>query len=344
MSQCDAGDLQKPRTDDRVLWDIARGRFGTQALLIAYELKLFPLLGEQPRTLAEVCAALQIARRPAEALLIMCVSLGLVHREAEQFSLTPVAEEYLLDSSPTYFGGFLDMQIANQAVGSLDPLKQAMRTNTSPFYGDAGLFTADPQHAARVRTFTRAMHSQSMGPALAWPDRLNLAQHRVMLDIGGGSGAHAIGATRRWPDLQAIVLDRASVCEVAAEYIARFGMASRIQAQVGDMWQDPFPPADLHFYSAVYHDWSPEKCRFLTQKSVASLVRGGRIIIHEMLYNDEKTGPVAAAADAMAMLLHTEGQPWSGRELAAMLAEVGVTDIEVRATFGYWSIVTGRKP
>jgi hypothetical protein len=105
-----------------------------------------------------------------------------------------------------------------------------------------------------------------------------------------------------------------------------------------------FPPADLHFYSWIYHDWPHEKGQVLTHKSFASLESGGRILIHEMLCNDEKSGPLSAAADSIAMLLFTEGQQYSGRELSAMLVEGGFIDVEVRPTFGYWSIVTGRKP
>jgi hypothetical protein len=33
-----------------------------------------------------------------------------------------------------------------------------------------------------------------------------------------------------------------------------------------------------------------------------------------------------------------------GPELSAVLTEAGFTDIDVQPTFGYWSIVTGRKP
>jgi hypothetical protein len=69
---------------------------------------------------------------------------------------------------------------------------------------------------------------------------------------------------------------------------------------------------------------------------------GGRIIIHEMLYSDENTGPLAAVASSLATLLFTEGQKL-GKELSVMLTEGGFTDIEVKPTFGYWSIVTGRK-
>jgi len=63
-----------------------------------------------------------------------------------------------------------------------------------------------------------------------------------------------------------------------------------------------------------------------------------------MLYQDDKTGPFTVSAYNLAMLLGAQGQQYSGRELSAMLAEVGFTDIEVKPTWGYWSIVTGRKP
>src|SRR6516162_6156524 len=96
---------------------------------------------------------------------------------------------------------------------------------------------------------------------------------------------------------------------------------SRIRTHVGDLWNDPFPSADLHFYSMIYHDWPPEKCRFLTHKSFESLELGGRLIIHEVLYNDDRTGPFPVAAQNIIILAQCEGQQYSGRELSAMLAE-----------------------
>jgi len=40
-----------------------------------------------------------------------------------------------------------------------------------------------------------------------------------MLDLGGGSGAYSIVATKTFPGLQAIVLDLPPVTVVADEYI-----------------------------------------------------------------------------------------------------------------------------
>ena len=41
----------------------------------------------------------------------------------------------------------------------------------------------------------------------------------LIADIGGGSGAHAIGAALRWPDLQATVFEIESVVSVTEETI-----------------------------------------------------------------------------------------------------------------------------
>ena len=269
MSQQASGEIHRPRTDDRPLWDVVLGLYGYPAVLLAHRLKLFPLLAEKPRTLPEVCAALHVARRPAETLLSVCASLGLMQVQDGYYSLTPVSEDYLLESSPTYFGGELDLTIANASVWSLASLEKAVRTDTAQVYGGGReMFQSHAEQAELARAFTRAVHSTSMAPALAWPDTLDLSGHRLMLDVGGGSGAHCIGAARRWPTLQAVVFDAPPVCEVAEEFIARDGLQGRIRTQVGDMWQDPFPPADLHFYSMIYHDWPPEKCQFLTRKSL----------------------------------------------------------------------------
>jgi acetylserotonin N-methyltransferase len=51
-----------------------------------------------------------------------------------------------------------------------------------------------------------------------------------------------------------------------------------------------------------------------------------------------------AAICSITMLLWTEGRQYSGRELQAMFSEAGFTEIEVKCSFGLWSIVTGRKP
>jgi hypothetical protein len=49
-------------------------------------------------------------------------------------------------------------------------------------------------------------------------------------------------------------LDLPPVCDVATDFIERAGLQRRITTRAIDMWNDPFPAADLHFYADIYHD------------------------------------------------------------------------------------------
>jgi hypothetical protein len=347
--------IQKPKTDERVLWNLLFADTGRQVLFVAYDLKLFPLLSEKPRTLAEICDGLKICSRPAEAILAVLVSVELLELENNFYALTSLAKDYLIEGSPTYYGALLEMMIFRdrQHISSFDSLKKALFTNNPP---DNQLYKSLGKNHELMRTITfgnnvkfirgviSSMHGPSMAAAQVWPELIDLSEYKLLVDIGGGSGAHSIGATSKWSNLQAIILDLPPVCEVAEEFVMKYGLENRITTQKFDMWNDSFPTGDLHFYSAVYQDWLPEKCQFLTNKSFNSLRPGGQIIIHEMLFNDQKTGPFPVASHNVSTTLSLGGQQYSGHELSIMLKQAGFIDIEIKPASSYWSIVTGRKP
>ncbi|ARV57249.1 methyltransferase [Nostocales cyanobacterium HT-58-2] len=332
------------QVDEQRLWDIYLESFRYRSLLVAHKLKLFPFLAEKARTLSQVCEKLEINTRPAEALLAVLVSSDILIVDNGLYSLSSLAKNYLLESSSTYFGWLLDMLIGTDHIYSFNSLYNAIVTNSSQLYGEQQLFMTHEHETDLTRRFTYAMHSHSMAPAMVWPEHIELSKYKVMLDIGGGSGAHAIGAILKWPNLQAVILERPTVCVIAQEFVERYELQDRIKTQVIDMWSEqPFPTADIHFYADIFHDWSPEKCAFLVQKSFDTLEPGGRIIIHEMLYNEQKSNFIAAAYSLVMLLSCDGGRQYSGFELSAMLKEVGFVDIEIKSTFGYWSIVTGCK-
>jgi hypothetical protein len=344
MTQHTPSNIQMPRVDDRPVWDVVFAVYGYPALLLAHRLKVFALLEDNPRTLTEICDALNIKPRPAEAILTVATALGFLSLQQERYALTAVAEEYLLQKSPNYFGFLWDLMIDNYQVCSFTSLEKSILTDSPQIYGGGDIYQSHEEQVELLHRFTSGMHSMSMASALIWPRVLDFSRHRVMLDIGGSSGAHSIGAALRLPDLQAIVLDFPQVCEVAEGYIVEYNLQERIKTCGVNIWNDHWPSADLHFFSNMYHDWPPEKCHFLTAKSFQYLECGGRIVIHEMLCNDDKTGPFAPAAFGMMMMGWTEGKQYSGLELSTMLKEIGFEDIQIHKASGYYSIVTGRKP
>jgi len=337
--------LVTPAMDDRHILGIIFGMTSAQALYVAHDLKLFSVLADAPLSLAELAARLSLRPRSVQALVSICCAQKLLRLDARgRYELSEVSRKFLLQESSTYMGAILDQGLRNPELSSFASLKESLLTDAPQVYGGNDLFETNAQKEEQARAFTRCMHSKSMAAATAWPHVIDLSGHRRLLDIGGGSGAHSIGVVSCWPHLQATVYDRPLVCQVAEEFIVDNGLQDRINTVHGDMWQDPFPAADLHFYSDIFHDWPPEKCQFLAGKSYAEMDDGGRIILHEMLFNDTKTGPLSVAAYNVRMMQWTQGQQFSGGELRNLLESVCFREIEVVPTgFGDWQMVTGVK-
>src|SRR5262245_18162444 len=155
MSRREPESVRLPRADDRAMRDVVFGIAGHLAVLVAHDLKLYALIAERPRTLPEICNALNIAPRPAEALVSVSTALGLLEERDGQYSLTPAAEDYLLEGSATYFGGYFDMIIRNFAVYSFESLRRAVLTDIPHLYDGDAVCTSHHEPAARAAPSTR---------------------------------------------------------------------------------------------------------------------------------------------------------------------------------------------
>jgi acetylserotonin N-methyltransferase len=328
-----------PPPDEKPLRDLIAGGLALPTVLAAHELGLFGLLAGGPRQLAEIAEGLALAPRPAETLLTLCTAVGLLSRRGDRFALSPLGERCFVPGADEDFGAYWDFMLAHEHLYVPSSIRAALREDAPQAGGPPGDRKAK---AERMRAFTRAMHARGVPSARVWPDLVDLGSARMLLDLGGGSGVHAMAAVRRWPELRAIVLDRPVVCEVAAACIAEAGLADRISVEPADIRGDAIlPPADVHFYSDVLHNASPEENLRLLRRSRRDLAPAGRVIIHEMLLDDDRSGPPAAAAAGVMMLLWTRtGQQHTARELHAQLDQAGFVSIRTLPAAGYYALVT----
>ena len=153
MTHSSSAEIRRPRTDDRPLWDVVLGVYAYPAIFVAHRLKLFPLLAAGSRTLPEVCEALGIKRRPAEAMLAASAAVGFLALRDGRYQLTPLAEDYLLETSPLYFGGYWDLIIDNYEVCSYAGIEKAMLTDSPQVFGGEEVFQSLEQQAALAQGF-----------------------------------------------------------------------------------------------------------------------------------------------------------------------------------------------
>ncbi len=166
-------------------------------------------------------------------------------------------------------------------------------------------------------------------------------------DLGGGSGAYSIVATKAFPGLKAIVLDLPPVVVVAREYIAANNASDRVSAVAGDFTTAEFPQGvDVAVMAANLPQYEPALIRVVVGKAFAALAPGGEMhLIGETLHDDRK-GPLSAAlwglnesVQGSTGLAHTES------EVKGYLQGAGFTQVSVHPFVpGVLTRTTGRKP
>ncbi len=310
--------MELPTCDDRRMWDVMMSAYHFGSLTAADELGLFALLARSPAGPDEVGKALRLSPRATEALLGVVHSLGFLERHGGKFHLAEVARNFLLPESPFYWGGMLrfmrDFPFTRQAV------QDALQKDRPKYLEGEDLWETHETKPEVAAAFTHAMHSRSVHLGRAVGLRCDFTGVRRFLDVAGGSGVFSMGVALANPGVRCTVAELPVVCGLAKEYVAKAGLADRVDAVAVDMFQEPLPKGyDVHFYSNIWHDWDERRCLHLAKKSIDALPSGGRILIHEILLNDAKDGPLTAATDSMHMMFFTEGKQRSAGEFGAIL-------------------------
>lgn len=314
---------------------------------MAYELNLFEIISDKEKiSLKEMCELTGLCERSAQALASMCASIGLLKVDKAHFlRLSDFSRSFLHPKSPYYIGSLFNIHLENkEVILSYDAFQKAILTGKPQIYAGNDLFETNEGDLDKNIKFTKAMHAKSLAAAEFWPNVVDFSSNSVLLDIGGGSGVHSIAALKKWPHLKAIVFDKPDVCTIAAEFIKKENLDSQIHLLAKDMWHDSYPKADIHFLCDILHDWPKKEIEFLIEKSFTSLSDNGQIVIHELLFDESKDGPLSVSMSNLSMLMWSTGQQLSKNELYHLLDKAGFTEIAIFNTgFGDWSIATGRK-
>ena len=198
-----------------------------------------------------------------------------------------------------------------------------------------------------ARRYHAATYSIGMGAARLFSRSVNLAGRKLMLDLGGGSGAYSIVATAAHPGLKAIVLDLPPVAVVAAEYIAANNAGDRVSTLPGDFTRTAFPQdVDVVVMASNLPQYEPDLIRLVVGKAFAALVPGGEMHLIGETLHDDRRGPLSAAlwglneaVQGSTGIAHTES------EVKGYLQGAGFADVTVHPFVpGVLSRVTGRKP
>ena len=334
--------LLRPNTDPTPIFEFFRGSYATELLTAAVcHFDLFGRIEKSPRTLDELGGDLKLASRPTIVLTTALRAMGLLTTNDDgEFLLTELAGEHLLPGGAFDVGGYIGLAARSpgvlEMVERLKSNRPATGTSGAAFIYREGIVSAmDESESARHFTMALAGRAKNVAPHLA--RAVDLSQAKLLVDVGGGSGIYSIALLQQFPQLQAIVFDRAEVLKVAEEMAEEYGVADRLRCQPGDMFADPIPEADAILLSNILHDWDVPQCRQLIERCAAALKPQGQLLIHDVFIDDSL--PLALYSAALFTL--TEGRLYSAAEYSSWMSAAGLAVGFSEPTLVHCGVITG---
>ena len=315
-----------PDPDD--VLEVFLGFWISRTVMAAVELGVFEALEATPMTLEEAQAALGGLRaRPARALLDTCVAVRLLDKVNGRYGNSSLASAFLQSGSEYSLRNYvLDER---WCWGAWARLEEALRTDSQQLPPDEEGYHAFPEDF--FLDFLHG-HSLAMGERLA--EAVDLSGSRRLMDVGGGSGAVSIALCRRFPHLEAVVVDQPAVLARATEHIraANLSPGGRITTWAANLFADPLPTGcDTAVVANVLHDFAPERVQEILRRVAAALPAGGRLLVMEIVPDDERRGPPLAVAFSAAMVVNTAGgDAHTAAQYRVWLEQAGFIGITMR--------------
>lgn len=331
---------EKPRLDTTRLQKMAQAYWESAALMAAVELDVFTAIARGQDTIAAVATAAGISTRNAERLLTALAAMTLLDRDGDRFTNAADVQRFLVKDSDRYAGPWI--LFTKPRWGAYGELAERLKSPTENRLGAYESFTVDD-----ARRYHAATYSIGMGAARLFSRSVDLKGRKLMLDLGGGSGAYSIVATQTFPGLKAIVLDLPPVAIVAGEYIAANNALGRVTTLPGDFTRTEFPGnVDVVVMASNLPQYEPDLIRLVVGKAFAALAPGGEMHLIGETLHDDRRGPLSAALWGLNEAVYgSTGVAHTEAEVKGYLAGAGFTQVAVHPFVpGVLSRIAGRKP
>ena len=309
------------------------------ALLAGMQLDLFTPLKDGPMSTEQIAHTIGVGSDKLKLLLYALTAAGLLTVEKDLFSNTNEANHYLVRGSPSYRGAKHEVLLYNWNAG----LKTAdsIRLGSPQARIDFSSGSRD-----ELDKFFRGQYLQAIRRGRELVAIYNLATHRTLLDVGGGSGGLAIGITEACPHIQATVVDLPMVTPITQRIVEEAHASDRVQVMTADVLSDSLADSfDVAVLSSFIQVISPDKAR-RALKNIGKIINpGGAIYIRGDVVDDSGTSPLASTMRNLLYLNEYDaGQAYREKEHREWLTEAGFEDFERKILPDGFSLIRARKP
>ncbi|WP_420706925.1 methyltransferase [Streptomyces sp. NRRL S-237] len=262
---------------------LAFGSMAAHTLRAAVRLEVVELIGDGPRTAAEVAVGAGTPHQPMTRLLRALTALGLLTEHApDTFSVTP-AGALLAPGHPDSLASFVRMFTDPAIVRAWEHLDTSVRTGEIAFDSVFGtdFFSHLARHPELSTDFNAAMSQAASETAAVLPQAFDFNRYASVTDVGGGSGTLLAAVLEAHPGLAGVVFDTVDGLAEAAKTLARHGLEERCSLMAGDFFQAIPQGSDVYLVKSILHDWTDAQAVTILRHCRQVLPPDGVVLIVE---------------------------------------------------------------
>jgi O-methyltransferase domain/Dimerisation domain len=302
------------------LMGIARGYQRSQALAVAAELGIADLVGDGSRSAADLAAATGTEAGALYRLLRALASIGVFCEDDDgRFVLTAMGD-LLRRDHPQSIDPAVRMFCADYQWRAWRELGYSVRTGGNAAVRVLGMDVwehrrRNPQDGV---VFDAAMRTMAESYAAGIVNAYDFGRHRVVADIGGGTGTLLAAILRAYPTVQGILAEQPQVLRDAPQVLAAAGVESRVALMECDFFVGVPRGADAYVLLRVLHDWSDEDALRILRRVREAMEPSARLLIVDGVVGPRNEDPLTKFLDLM-MLVSAGGRERTALEWSSML-------------------------
>jgi len=301
------------------LMDTQMSFIRARAIMVGTRLGIFESLAGAPLAAGEVAKRCHTNPAATEKLLNALVGSGYLRFGASQYSLAPLARRWVLGDSPWSLRDKILFEFLEWAF--VERFEDFVRTGRPIDLHHAG---SEPDWAA----YQRAMRALAAVGAPEVVRRTPVpAGATTLLDVGGAHGYLSVSLCRRYPRLNAVVLDLPEAVRQAAPILAEEGIGDRVRHWAADAVTADLGTAawDVVFVSQLLHHFDAATNRALATRVARALKPGGTFAVLELVRSPSPrhAGQVGSLLDLYFALTSQSGT-WSIEEIVSWQRDAGL--------------------
>ena len=304
-----------------------------KAVLTACQLDLFDALSEQPLSLPALAERVACQPEGLRLLVNILLAAGYLRRRGDLYRNSRAARRWLTSSSPSNIAPYILHSPDLVAFWEYMPVvvRDNQQAATMPYERDASTPAMQEllaRHYAALASLAMALGSELIRRAPVPKDATHL------LDVGGSHAAYSVLFCRKYPRLQATILDIQPGIEAGKRTAIQAGMTDRLSFMCADIVRDDFESSiagnfDVALYFHIAHLLPPETNVAVLSKVARTLKPGGVLVfVDQVTDRAYRSGLAALMVQLMTMTVTTLGgtcYPFS--TVKGWLEQVGLSNV-----------------